>query len=187
VAESTGSIPFRRDILRSWGILDYEQEKATRGWLENIIDKAKPEEQGVKVLVRFPASLLPPDVQKKGTILDYSGCLGVDFQDIDIRKLAASNVPILVQFHGGGMVVGVCHDHLLVQETVDLIRNAPENGRDLIVISVDYRLAPDHPFPLGIITFILFFSFHYHHHQCVTNEGGDSFIGSWSLLFIQSI
>jgi len=154
VAESTGSIPFRRDILRSWGILNHEQEKASRGWLENILDKAKPEEQGVKILVRFPASLLPPDVQKKGTVLDYSGCLGVDFQDIDLRTLAAtSKVPVLVQFHGGGMVVGVTNDHLLVAETVDLINNAPENcdTNDLIVVSVDYRLAPEHPFPLGVL------------------------------------
>ena len=58
------------------------------------------------------------------------------------RPSAAPNLPILVWFHGGGMVLGdlrsgdwVCRELAAQAET--------------LVISVDYRLAPEHKFPAG--------------------------------------
>ncbi|NER33758.1 MAG: alpha/beta hydrolase [Oscillatoria sp. SIO1A7] len=48
--------------------------------------------------------------------------------------------PILVYFHGGGWVVGSL-------ETVDFICRNLANGADCIVVSVAYRLAPEHKFP----------------------------------------
>ncbi len=58
------------------------------------------------------------------------------------RPSAAPNLPILVWFHGGGMVLGdlrsgdwVCRELAALAET--------------LVISVEYRLAPEHKFPAG--------------------------------------
>ena len=51
--------------------------------------------------------------------------------------------PIIVYFHGGGWVVGDL-------DTQDMIARGLCAGSDSIVVSVDYRLAPENPFPAAI-------------------------------------
>lgn len=59
------------------------------------------------------------------------------------RPSAARDLPVLVWFHGGGWVIGGLdsHDHLcrlLCDDT------------GCVVVSVDYRLAPEHKFPAAV-------------------------------------
>lgn len=49
-------------------------------------------------------------------------------------------LPLLVYFHGGGYVTGDL-------DTQDMIARALCFGAGAVVMSVDYRLAPEHPFP----------------------------------------
>lgn len=55
----------------------------------------------------------------------------------------SSPFPILVYFHGGGWVI--CN-----LDTHDSLCRSLANGASCIVISVDYRLAPEHKFPAAV-------------------------------------
>lgn len=54
--------------------------------------------------------------------------------------LGTGPFPIIVYFHGGGFVVGDL-------DTQDVIPRSLAAGSDSVVMSVDYRLAPEHKFP----------------------------------------
>jgi len=64
------------------------------------------------------------------------------FTPMTLRQTAGL-APCLVFFHGGGWVIGDLDSHDVV------CRKLADEGR-LIVISVDYRLAPEHKFPAAI-------------------------------------
>ena len=69
--------------------------------------------------------------------------ISVNGGDIGMRiykPSRANNLPVLVYYHGGGWVVGNIDTH-------DSTCRALANGAGCVVISVDYRLAPEHTFP----------------------------------------
>jgi len=53
------------------------------------------------------------------------------------------NAPVVVFYHGGGWAIGDL-------DTYDAVARAHAIGTDAIVVSVDYRLAPENPWPAGI-------------------------------------
>jgi acetyl esterase len=56
---------------------------------------------------------------------------------------ATDAMPALIYFHGGGLVAGSLDTH-------DSIARALSHSGLIRVISVDYRLAPEHPFPAAL-------------------------------------
>ena len=63
--------------------------------------------------------------------------------DIPIRvytPVGTAPFPVLVYFHGGGWVIGNLDTH-------DGVCRSLANRVGCIVVSIDYRLAPEHPFP----------------------------------------
>ena len=62
------------------------------------------------------------------------------FRCASTRRTARAPFPLLVYFHGGGWVLGGLDTH-------DGICRELANGAGCVVVSVDYRLAPEHKFP----------------------------------------
>lgn len=56
------------------------------------------------------------------------------------RDPAGRALPLLIYFHGGGWVIGDLDSH-------DIPCRRLAQGADCIVVSVDYRMAPEFPFP----------------------------------------
>jgi acetyl esterase len=66
--------------------------------------------------------------------------------EIPVRVFRARNdesLPLLVFLHGGGFVIGDIETHDAICRTV-------AKTADCVVLSVDYRLAPEHPYPSGV-------------------------------------
>lgn len=59
------------------------------------------------------------------------------------RPSETNDLPVLVFLHGGGFVLGDLDSH-------DNVCSALANRAEALVLSVDYRLAPEHPFPAAL-------------------------------------
>jgi acetyl esterase len=84
------------------------------------------------------------DPQPVGRVRDVH--VAVDGGEIPVRLYTPDGdgpFPVLVWFHGGGWV----RDSI---DGNDPICRALSNDADCVVLSVGYRLAPEHPFPVGL-------------------------------------
>ncbi len=59
------------------------------------------------------------------------------------RPLSTEILPVVIWFHGGGWVVGSLDSH-------DPVCRALANRTPCVVVAVDYRLAPEAPFPAAL-------------------------------------
>lgn len=90
------------------------------------------------------ATMGPPQPVAAVEALEISGPGGV--LPLRLYRPAAKDdgaLPLLVYFHGGGWVLGGIDSH-------DGLCRRLANGSGCAVASVEYRLAPEHPFPAAI-------------------------------------
>jgi acetyl esterase len=86
---------------------------------------------------------LLPEMRIEERTIDYG-----DVADLPVRiywppVAQHDNLPIVVFYHGGGWAIGDLDTH-------DPVARAHAVGAEAIVVSVDYRLAPEHPYPQGV-------------------------------------
>lgn len=90
-------------------------------------------------------------------------------------------LPLLIFFHGGGWCVGDV-------DSYDALCRTLANGSGCAVLSVDYRLAPEHPFPAAVLDARLAFDWALDHADLIAIDpqrialGGDSAGGNLSIV-----
>ncbi|GFG76126.1 alpha/beta hydrolase [Mycobacterium botniense] len=92
-------------------------------------------------LRELPRRPVHPEVRAENRVIDGpAGHIGIR---IYWPPIDSDDLPVVVYFHGGGFVVGDLdtHDGTARQHAV---------GAEAVVVSVDYRLAPEHPYPAAI-------------------------------------
>lgn len=95
-------------------------------------------------LYRKVISFFNPPLKTEYRTLDHK--MEVEGREIPVRIFMPeenTSEKLLIFFHGGGWVTGDIDTYTNVCRTM-------ANNTDHIVVSVDYRLAPEYPFPMGL-------------------------------------
>lgn len=94
---------------------------------------------GLAALMKFAGPEVAVDRVEERTLPGPGGALRIRLYS----PVHAEILPGLIYFHGGGLVAGTLDTH-------DSIARALAHAGAVRVLSVDYRLAPEHPFPAAL-------------------------------------
>ncbi|MDP3294572.1 MAG: alpha/beta hydrolase [Nevskia sp.] len=86
-------------------------------------------------------SMMPPSAAQIASVRDSH--IAGPSSELKLRIYSPNGkgpFPILMYFHGGGFVIGDL-------DTFDSLCRETSAGAGVVVVSVDYRLGPEHPFP----------------------------------------
>jgi acetyl esterase len=92
--------------------------------------------------VQPPAEMLPA-MRIEERAIDFGDVTGVPVRVYWPPVETHDPLPVVVFYHGGGWSIGDLDSH-------DHVARGHAIGAEAIVVSVDYRLAPEHPFPEGV-------------------------------------
>lgn len=127
------SIPRNNDVMRSY--CDIQM---------NDIPNFNPKNEDYEFVT--VSILCPHNLQVK--LFPNNEPNAFNLHDID------PSIPIIIYFHVGGFIMGSSLDLytvMLFDKLVQIQHGKQKTQPDVIFISVEYRLAPEHPFPSGVI------------------------------------
>jgi acetyl esterase len=128
---------------------DYAVDPELAPWISMLprIDLADVEEarrQSSLLVAHSPRYEARTPIQRKDFIASGpTGSPGVGVRTYTPEEHVGDRLPGLVFFHGGGYVTGSVE-----MFDNDCVRLDDDVG--IVVVSVEYRLAPEHPFPAGL-------------------------------------
>ena len=103
-----------------------------------------------------------------------------------LKSPVGEDLPLVVYFHGGGWCVGDV-------ESYDVLAREMANGSGCAVLSIDYRLAPENPFPAAVDDAIFSTEWAARHHALLGIDperialGGDSAGGNLCIVAALSV
>lgn len=116
--------------------------------LGNPLDQMTADNVADLWLLREVLATRVPDRVPVASVQDL--CIPARNQQIPVRictpahqGVPAGGWPVIVYYHGGGWALGSI-------ATYDSLCRKLANGAGAVVVSVDYRLAPEHPFPAAV-------------------------------------
>lgn len=114
--------------------------------LASLTAQGKPDwSQITPEMLRLASKMPPPEQPESVGSVENRLIPGV-VSDIPVRIYRPDTtepLPLMVYFHGGGFVIGDLNSH-------DNLCRAFCNALPAVVVSVDYRLAPEHRFPAAV-------------------------------------
>lgn len=126
---------------------DPELEVALREHQDRVVVTLTAEQiPAMRLRAEAPeATVVPEDDRYMSSAYAVPGPPGApDVRVVLVRPAQAEQpAPCIVHLHGGGLVAGTVHDDLL-----PVLELAEPNGA--VVASVDYRLAPENPYPAAV-------------------------------------
>lgn len=153
-----GTVIIPRDdhILTKWGLVS-EEDGARISFSSNTNKDSKSCEQ-VEILITCPISCIIegdlefiPNTQQKEGFRRFKTC------KLETIKFKASSKKLL-WFHGGGMVLSSSKDSRqeLIKDLVSASRKCKKTATntqmdEIVLMSIEYRLAPENPFPSPVI------------------------------------
>jgi acetyl esterase len=93
-------------------------------------------------LLKVPSEMLP-DLRVENRTVGHGDVTGIPVRIYWPPSETEEPLPVVVFYHGGGFCLGDLDTH-------DPVARAHAVGAGAIVVSVQYRLAPEHPFPAGV-------------------------------------
>ena len=124
----------------SAAFLDAIRASGGKPLYEQAIEEARAQVRGASLQLAAPAEELYAVVDR--TIAGGDGEIAIRIYTP--RPLGADeSLPVVVHYHGAGFVAGDLDTH-------DAVARHYARHADAIVIAVDYRLAPEHPFPAAV-------------------------------------
>lgn len=125
-----------------------ELDSDAQALLDELVEQGAPDisqlspEQARAVL----GDLFTPDVDPEPVADVNERKIRAYARDVRVRIYdpdPGEKLPAVVYFHGGGWVAGNLDTH-------DSVARSLANEGDCVVVSVDYRKAPEHPFPAAV-------------------------------------
>ncbi|MEO1720404.1 MAG: alpha/beta hydrolase [Pseudomonadota bacterium] len=131
----------------------YQPDAATAALLKRMAESNAPsyadytpeEARAAMLQAGKIADIEPPHIEQVAdmTIPGPAGEIAVRIYEPNPEAGGMGLRPCCLFFHGGGFVIGDLNSH-------DTIARSMAIGGDCMVVAVDYRLAPEHPYPAAV-------------------------------------